>query len=185
MIQYRKAIITTIFFIIGCHFLPAQTFEIPKDYQLVTKEDYAPYEPDIVKCVDWLISTPIDKEREKRKEVSAFLIKWVSGSPSVHVSLDEKNLSFMDEKVPELLLVFIGGWVKNTIETNNYKNTVAKAKEDTDGMVAGNMAGIEAVINFYNNNKKLLPKNKSIENYIKLQKKGKLKSYIEKNIAKK
>ncbi|MDR1729212.1 MAG: hypothetical protein LBR52_00925 [Prevotellaceae bacterium] len=180
-----KAIISTLLFVISCNVLSAQTFEVPKDYQLITKEDYAPYEQDIVKCVDWLIATPIDKEQEKRQEASAFFIKWVSGSPTVHVLIDGNIVSFMDEKTPEFLLVFMGGWVKNTIETGNYKNTVAKAEEDADGVIAGNMAGIEAVISFYNNNKKLLSKNKSIENYIKLQKKGKLKSYIEENIAKK
>jgi len=178
-----RTIITTFLFIICCHLLSAQTFEVPKDYQLVAKEDYAPYEPDIVKCVDWLISTPINKEQDKRKEASAFLFKWVNGSPTVHVIIDSKIANFWDEKTPELLVVFIGGWVKKTIETSNYKNTVAKAKEDADGVVAGNMAGIEAVIDFYNNNKKLLSKNKSIENYIKLQKKGELKDYIEKNIT--
>lgn len=180
-----RTIITTLLFIVSCHILSAQTFEVPKDYQLITKEDYAPYEPDIVKCVDWLIATPIDKEREKRADASAFFLKWISGSPTVHVTIDSKIVDFMDEKTPELLLIFMGGWAKNTIETSNYKNTVAKSQEDADGTVAGNMAGIEAVINFYNNNKKLLPKNKNVENYIKLQKKGELKSYIEKVIAKK
>ena len=179
-----KTAITTFLFIACWNLLSAQTFDIPKDYQLIVKEDYAPYESDIVKCVDWLISTPINKEQEKRKEASAFLFKWVNGSPTVHVILDERIINFLDEKTPELLVIFIGGWVKNTIEASNYKNTVAKAKEDTDGVIAGNTAGIESVINFYNANKKLLPKNKNIDNYIKLKKKGELKDYIKKNITK-
>jgi len=178
-----KTIITTFLFITCWNLLSAQTFEVPKDYKLVEKEDYAPYEQDIVKCVDWLISTPVNKEQEKRKEASAFLLKWVSGSPTVHVILDEKIVSFLDEKTPELLFIFMGGWVKNIIEANNYKNTVAEAKEDTNGIVAGNMAGIEAVINFYTSNKKFLPKNKDIDNYIALKKKGELKEYVEKNIT--
>ena len=178
-----KTIITTILFIACWSVLSAQIFEVPKDYQLIAKEDYAPYEPDIVKCVDWLISTPINKEQEKRREASAFLIKWVSGSPTVHIIIDEKNGDFLDEKTPELLIIFIGGWVKKTIETNNYRNTVALAQEDTEGILAGNIAGIEAVINFYNANKKLLSKNKNIEDYTKLKEKGKLKEHIEKKIT--
>jgi hypothetical protein len=164
----------------------AQSFEVPKDYKLVAKEDYAPYEQDIVKCVDWLINTPIDQEQEKRKEANTFLIAWVSGSPTVHIVIDtDKIVNFLDGKNHDLLVVFIGGWVKKTIETNNYQNTVALAKSDTDGMISGNLAGIEAVIEFYNKNKKVLGNNKNIENYIKLQKQGKLKGFIAKNINRK
>jgi hypothetical protein len=67
------------------------------------------------------------------------------------------------------LIIFIGGWTKYALETKDFDNSVA-----------GNMAGIESVIEFYSANKKFLPKDKNIEKYIKLKSKGELKNHIEK-----
>src|SRR5579871_6789792 len=68
----------------------AQTkFEVPKNLELKTKEDYAKYEPTIVDAAKWLEETDLDKERNKRKDVNAFILEWVSGSPTVTVDIDQ------------------------------------------------------------------------------------------------
>lgn len=180
-----KAFVSTILFLIGCQLLSAQSFEVPQNYRLNIKDDYTFYEPDIVKCVDWLITTPVNQEKEKRKEASAFLLKWVSGSPNIHINLDVNILqNIKDDKVPDYILIFIGGWVKDAIETNNRQNTMRQSVGDMDGLLAGNVAGFEAVVSFYNNNKGLLPQNESIAKLCKLQKKGKLEAHVKKLMPK-
>ena len=178
----KKIIVTTILFAFSLNIFP-QTFEVPKDYTLIIAEDYAPYEQDIVKFADWLINTPANLEQTKRQEATKFFIDWISGSPNTHIIVDYRIVNFTEES-PGFLIVFMSGWVKKTIETKKFKNTVAEAKNDIEGIVAGNMAGIEAVITFYKKNRNILAMNKNIEKYIKLQEKGKLKEHITKIVSK-
>ena len=91
------------------------------------------------------------------------------GSPYVHIEIKPEIVTFMGT-APELLLMFMGGWAKYSIETEDYNNKTA-----------GSLAGIEMVINFYEKNKSFLPKDKNVESYIKMKKKGTLKEYVEKN----
>jgi hypothetical protein len=146
----------------------AQTFEVPQNYKFENAKDYDTYEKDIVNCVNWLITTPIHEQKFKRQEANAFLFKWVSGSPKAHVEIKETIVNFADN--PDLLIIFVGGWVKNSIESGDYNNKIA-----------GVTAGLTSVMDFYAKNKALMDKQKGIEKYIKMREKGTLKEYIEKN----
>ena len=142
---------------------------IPKDYKLENAEDYKPLENDVLNAIKWLSETKINEQTEKRIEVNAFLLKWLMGSPYVHIEINPEIVTFIGT-APELLLMFMGGWAKYSIEAEDYNNKTA-----------GSLAGIEMVINFYEKNKSFLPKDKNVESYIKMKKKGKLKEYVEKN----
>ncbi len=150
--------------------LSAQTFEIPNGYSFSKVEDYKRYENDVVSCVDWLINTPLDQESIKRQKASRFLMTWLEGSPDVVIEISADILTF-DKASPDLFLVFMGGWAKYSIETKDYNNKLE-----------GNIAGIEAVIELYKQNKDILSKDKNIEKYLKLKYKGKLRDYIKEKI---
>lgn len=143
----------------------SQTFEVPADYKFETKDDFLKYEQNVIGGVNWLLETPLNQEQNKRKEVNAFLMSWLSGSPTVTIEVSSNIVTFVD--CPDCLMIFLGGWAKNTLET----------KDNTDKL-KGNLAGIESVIRFYNSNKASLGKNKAIQKYIKLQEKGKLEEHI-------
>lgn len=143
----------------------SQTFEVPVDYKFETKDDYIKYEQNVIGGVNWLLETPLNQEQSKRKEVNAFLMTWLSGSPTVTIEVSSNIVTFVD--CPDCLMIFLGGWAKNTLET----------KDNTDKL-KGNLAGIESVIRFYNSNKASLGKNKAIQKYIKLQEKGKLEEHV-------
>lgn len=147
----------------------SQNFEVPQNPKLDKPDDFARYEQDVIKCFDWLMDTPIDEQKAKRMDASSFLLKWLSGSPDVHIMIKEEIVTFLGS-TPDLLMVFMGGWAKYSLES-----------KDFDNRVAGNLAGIEAVIAFYQKNRDSLPKDKNVEKYIKMKEKGKLKEYIEKN----
>lgn len=162
---------TTVFLFIISLFsihVKAQSYEVPKNYKLVLVEDYAPYEEDVIKTVDWMINTPIIVDIAKRKEASAFLFKWISGAPKVMISLTVENSDFGNS---DCLMIFMGAWARNNITNHVYDNPLES-----------NLAGINAVIKFYNKNRKSLGKKKKIEKFIKLKKKGKLIDFIKKNM---
>ena len=146
----------------------SQNFEVPKDYKLEKKEDYVLYEQDVINCVNWLMNTPLDANASKRKKANSFLLEWVTGCSYVHLEINTNIVSFPSS--PDLLLIFLGGWAKYSLES-----------KDFDDKIAGTIAGIESVISFYSKNKKSLPKEKNVEKYIKMKNNGTLKEYIEKN----
>lgn len=142
-----------------------------KTYELKNKEDYALYEEDIVKMTNWLINTPLSEESELRRQINAFIVEWVTGSPKVSVELSEKTVPYL--KCSECLALFMGSWSKYCIETNDYENAPEAC-----------LAATRDVITFYTKNKKELGKNKEIEKLIVLQEKGELKAYVEESLAK-
>lgn len=166
-----KIMISVLALIVAIPVLQAQEFNVPKNYILVKAEDYAPYEQDVLNSIDWILTTPNDEQLSKRNEINNFLLKWIAGSPTVSIEIHPEIVTFMGSS-PDLLMMFLGGWTKYSIETKEYKDKVG-----------GNIAGLEAVINFYTQNE--LPKDKNVEDLIKLHKNGKLKGYIERRQQKK
>src|SRR5690349_9047302 len=113
----------------------AQEFNVPVGYKLKTNEDYKPYETTIVNCIKWLQSTPVNKDVSKRKDAVHFLSAWVVGCPYIGVTVDASVIKFANVN-QELLIIYMGGWVLDAIESG------------TDGkdVVKGTMAGLKSVI---------------------------------------
>ncbi len=149
----------------------SQSFEVPENYEFKTADDYAPYEQEVINCVNWMLSTPMDEQGEKGKSASAFLLKWLVGSPDVIINVNGKIVNF-SKNAPELTLIFMGGWAKYSLESRKF--------DDEEG---GNLAGIESVITFYNKNRHIIPEIKEIEKYIKMKDNGTLKKFIKKNVG--
>ena len=145
--------------------------KVPENYNFEKAEDYALHEQDVIHAVNWLTDTPIDRDLEKRNEVNAFLMKWMMGSPTVEIEIREDIVTFVSS--PDLLMAFLGGWTKFSLETRAF-----------DDPVKANMAGIENAITLYQKNRKIIGKNKEIEKYIKLQSNGKLEREIAKRVGK-
>ena len=160
----KKTVIAIVFLFLMKPLIAQNNFEVPKDYKLETASDFSNHEQDVVKGVGWLLKSPVSNDKTKRKDVSAFLMKWLTGSPDVSIELTQEVVTFMD--CSDCLLMFMGGWAKYAIET-----------KDKDKL-KGNLAGVESVIELYKNNKDAIGKNKSIEKYIKLQEKNKLEKYL-------
>lgn len=160
-----KRLILFAFLCLVCLQAFSQSFEVPADYKFETKDDYSKYEQDVIEGVNWLLKTPLNQEQAKRKEVNAFLMEWLSGSPSVTIEVNSEIVTFMD--CPDCLMVFLGGWAKHTLET-----------KDNSDKLKGNLAGIESVIKFYELNKATIGKNKAVQKYIKMKEKGNLEEHI-------
>lgn len=149
----------------------AQEFEVPKNCVLKAKEDYPKYQQDVLNAIDWAFKTPIDLQANKRKDVNAFLIMWLTGSPAVSIEVNSDIVTFIKPNA-ELIMIFMYGWAKHSIVNN------------TNDKVSGNIKGIEAVIDFYTKSKDKMLKDKNVEKYIKLKEKGTLESFIQKKTLK-
>lgn len=156
--------------------LIAQDFDIPTDYKLETKDDYAYLEQDVVKAVDWLIENPADKQIKKRTKIHFFLFKWVKKNPYFTFDTSNEIATFLDSA--DCIAIFMGGMAKYSIENKDFSDKFNK-----------NLAGVKYVIEFYKNNKKFFKKNKylkntrkSIEKYIALQESKELEKFIKNNL---
>lgn len=146
--------------------LSAQTtFDVPPNAELNSKEDFVKYEPDIIAASKWLEATDLDKEIEKRKQVSAFVLKWVIGSPTVNVSIDEQ-LGKIYGKNADLLLIYLSSYTRYFLEN---KSTATK--------FLGTKAGLTSIMNVYKKGIEIT-KSKEMDKLIKLTEENKLDDYI-------
>ena len=93
-------------------------FELPKNIELKTKEDYTKYQGTVVGAEKWMEETDLDQQTEKRQAINQFIVQWVAGSPTVTISLDE-SLAQLTEKNPDLLALYLASYSKYIIEHKN------------------------------------------------------------------
>lgn len=152
-------------------FVSAQEFQVPTNYTLEKEEDFIKYEKDIIDCIRWMEDTPLNQQTEKRKEASAFFIKWLIGAPQVSVEISSDIVNFADTN-PMLLIIFMGGWTDMVLANPEYRQDRIK----------GNMAGLESVISFYKKGNGI-KKDKNVDKYIKLQSKGELEKFVKEKVS--
>jgi len=162
----KKTFFITITFLLAINSLVfAQTYEAPKNYSLKAKEDYAPYEQDVIRAIDWLEQTRWADQTEKRDEVRAFVMKWIIGSPSVSVEINAEVLK-LSKKDAELMGSYMYGFAKYALlHKTDYDATQAK------------LAGLRGVIAKYTMETGH-KKNSEIEKLIKLEQDGKLEAWV-------
>jgi hypothetical protein len=131
----------------------AQTFDVPKNYEFKTAADYAPYEKDL----------------KKRKEVSAFVVAWINGSPNVNVEINE-TLVELDEKNPGMLVLYMARCARYVLESNYSTDMRAKHK-----------AALRSMVAVYKNNKGI-NKDKKMDKLVKSEESGKLDEWLEENL---
>ncbi|MES1222362.1 MAG: hypothetical protein ABUT20_43110 [Bacteroidota bacterium] len=143
-------------------------FEVPQNAELKVKEDYVKYEPVMVDAAKWLEETDLDKEKDKRKQVNAFVLQWITGSPTVTVDLSER-LAKLYGKNSELLAVYIASYAREFIEN---KTTATK--------FTAIRAGLVSMMNVYKKGIDI-SRSKELENLIRLTGENKLDDYINGN----
>jgi hypothetical protein len=146
----------------------AQSFEVP-EFDPQSPEDYARYEKDIIACANWLEETPLDQEAVKRRAANAFLIKWLSGTKDVTVSINSEITRYTD-KNPQLLVLFMAGWCRYALQNNYSKDQLHGCYE-----------GMKSMIVVYK--KRVgIKKDRLMENLVKVFEHGDLESWIKENI---
>ena len=147
----------------------SQDFSVPKDYTLKVAEDYVKYEKDIIAAANWLKSVPLNEQEEKRKEVSAFVLNWVNGSPTVNVELNENIFDF-EKKNPGMMIIYMASSAKFVLENNYSKDMRAKHKAALKDMIAVYKTGAG------------IKKDKKMEKLIKNDEAGELDNWLAENL---
>ena len=155
-------ILSMIFIAIGN--LQSQSFEVPKNYEF---KEAADYEKDIIDAANWLISTPFNEQVEKRKKVSAFVVKWVNGSPTVRVEINTTIIEF-EQKNQGMLVLYMACCAKFVLENDYSKDMREKHKEALRNMMKVYKKGLG------------IKKDKNMDKLIKYVNKGKMDEWLEK-----
>jgi hypothetical protein len=102
----------------------AQSNPTPKGYKLKKDDDYKKYEQDVLKCIDWFDSNPINKYPAIRQEVQLFLINWHQGTPYVSIMVGDMAVKSAEEN-PSLVITYMNGWSQYVIEGGDEKDEAA------------------------------------------------------------
>lgn len=84
----------------------AQNVHVPQNYSLETSSDYRANAPAVKKCLEWLLETPLHEFPDKRDEVNAFVMLWLTGTPTLTVETKSSLMPFI-EKNEELFYTFV------------------------------------------------------------------------------
>lgn len=149
----------------------------PGKYTLEKDADYGKYETNIKEDVAWLLKNPLDKDADLRKQISAFITKWITGAPNVSVTMGSVSSPIVGQKDykynGDLLIAYMGGIA--VFELNN------PAEKDEAKIEA---AGIEAILTLAANNTNLLKDSDAVKKYKGMKDKGELDKWIKDTIAK-
>ena len=143
----------------------AQKLVVPAIPGEIEKTEYANYTQDAMKCINWLKNN--SPNHAQRKDASAFVVWWLSGTPDVKITLNADAIQFEDGN---LLILCLCGWAEYVV------------KNKDDDAVNGCMAGVETVLDYYEKYKSLIPKDKGAEKLLKMRNKGTLKAFVEKSM---
>ena len=139
-------------------------FELPQNIELKTKEDYVKFETTVIDAAKWLEQTDLDKEGDKRKQINAFVIQWITGTPTLTVNINEQLAKLYGKNV-QLLAIYLASYARNVIELKEASSKLTATK-----------AGLVSMMNVYKKGIEI-SKNKELDKIIKMTD-SELDSYI-------
>jgi hypothetical protein len=167
--SFIRPLLSLMFTVLATHLLLGQNFDVPANYAFTSKEDYATYEPQVIQAINWLESTPLNQQTGKRKQVNAFLFKYLEGSPTVSIALTPYVME-LSKKNPDLLMAFLGGWAKYKLQN----------PEESDTLTL-NTEGVKAVLKVYQLGG--ASKDKNVEKLLKLTSDQQLKDWVKSKLT--
>jgi len=121
-------------------------FEVPENVELKTDADYTKYETAVVEAAQWLETTNLNVEPEKRKQVSTFLIQWITGSPTVTVELNDEIGKLYGEN-EKLLMIYLASYTRNYIENKGTATQFTATKAALQSMMVVYKKGVDIIKN--------------------------------------
>lgn len=136
-----------------------------------TKEDFEAAEGNVKKFILWLQNNTPAQDKDLRKDVSAYVLKWFVDCPYIAISIDEKFelLKSGYTYEPDMLGIYMFGIGYYLIEHKNEKMGLKSVYE-----------GYKSMLALYDTILKAEPTatNKQLDEYKKLESSSELKSYI-------
>ncbi len=145
--------------------------KIPDNYDWNSARDYKREEDLVLKTLQWLNNTPLNKDAEMRGKANLFVMEWICGSPRLKISINSDNLPFYND-YPDLLFPFVHGMAQCKLGKNAECN-------ELQSMISG-----FNVVAFMIQSDEKLKKIKALQPLVKAYKKGKMQAYVESVISK-
>ncbi|MCD7970117.1 MAG: hypothetical protein LUF87_07175 [Alistipes sp.] len=143
-------------------------------YRFETASDYTRYNDAILECCNWMINTPLEEYLPYVDEMVVFIYEWSMGSPDVMILLDPYFMPYY-ENIPLLMVWHMAGATKYQLERGIYATKVEDIRAST-------LAGVEAALNCYEQNRELFVTDKATEKLLKARQKGKIEKELVKRI---
>lgn len=162
-----------LFFVINSF---AQNLVVPSEYRFETEKDCENAEAKVIECITWINSHKLDDNIDIRHSATEYVNAWFLNSNSkiykgsTKISeyiLSDKNNPFSDEFYNSYIFGLVLIQLENTSELTNLQI---------------NSAGVNNLIDVYNNNSHLNIKSKIATNFIELKSKNEINAWIEKNL---
>ena len=136
----------------------AQTAPVPDKYEIETAADCARYNDDVLRCAEWLRTTPYDPTKsDEWLRVAGFLTRWSAGTDEVMYEISEETAPVLGadlgvEKMSLLFSAYLAGGAEYALGGGNGRDAAAVAR-----------AGGDAVIEVYRANRGTLGKIREVE----------------------
>ena len=157
-----------LFFLLTLSLSYSYAQELPnlKNIKLNKNSHYKDTEPIVLKVVNYLFETPIDKKNKARTDAGQFLIKWMNGTPEYTFYLEEKETNYFDTD-SDLMLMYMAGLTKFTLENKSVK--------DQKALVLGTMT---VTLPYLNNQENKKSWSKDLWQLNEANQKGKLEQFL-------
>ena len=143
----------------------AQSYDVPQDYHFKTTEDFAKYEPDVIKTADWMQQTPWTSQPQKREEATQFFLHWIKGTPAVTIKLTEALMNLSDRN-PQLGFTYMAQFSKYALQHKDSFDLTQATMEALHGLMIKYQA------------EPTRKSDKDVEALIKLEKNGALLTWV-------
>lgn len=119
----------------SCATTSREGFPVPRNYSLNSVQEYKNLETKVLETIDWLETNPLD--HGLRKEANRFLLAWTAGAPNVMIKIRSYSINYYENNT-DLLLLFMGGWTRYTLQHNDDKTELP-----------GALAGLRCAMRYY------------------------------------
>ncbi len=146
----------------------AQTLDVPK-VTYAAEADYARQHDKVIEVVNHLQNFPADVYTTRRKEAVSYLTTWFNGTPDVDLTLEAFTVPYLG--YGESKVIYLGEYAKQLL------------REPEADRLTLNLAAMESVLNYYRDNIDVFGRDAAFDKLAKLQEKGKLAKFIEKQLS--
>jgi hypothetical protein len=121
--------------------------------------------------MNWLLKTPVKDDDAERKDVNAYVLLWMTGTPDVTIEVPGYITDF-SKKNPDMLFAWMCGYALNDLSS-------PKAGDEEN-----NLSGVRAAIGLYQLGGDI-KKDKKMEELIEKDKDGTLETWVKEQMKKK
>ena len=143
----------------------SQSFDFSKNYQFKSAKDYDTYQREFLSALKYLEQNSFNINDSKRKKVNAFVLKWITGTPTLSLKIESYMMNF-SKKNSDFIIIFLGNMAKYKIENPS-----------DDSNINSQLEGIRSVLNVYNKQNGIKD-DAFIEKVIEIEKNGKLGTWL-------